>query len=311
MFIEKKKSGKRIKYYLAHSYREKGKPKKIRKYLGIDLDKNELEKKKSQSKKELLQLIKELNTEVFDFYLTNSQLKSLNKLSKDIKIVKLSKESFKQFTQDFIFNTNAIEGSTMLKQEVKEVLEEHPKTNNPEELETLGVEKAIKYIKKTKEDLSVKLILKIHRLCFEKTKSFAGKFRNVEVVIKNSSGEILHQGVLVKYLKEALNELVEWHDKNKNNFKPLVLAGIIHNQFEYIHPFQDGNGRVGRLLLNFILLKNAYPPINIFLEDREKYYRTLQEYQVSHNLQPTIDFLIKQYKKTLKKATTKSRNRKK
>jgi len=101
-------------------------------------------------------------------------------------------------------------------------------------------------------------------------------------------------------LHSALKDMLSWYKENKKRFKPLVLAAIIHNQFEYIHPLQDGNGRVGRLLLNFILLKNKYTPINIALEDRVEYYRTLQEYQKNQNLKPTVEFLVKQHKKTLK-----------
>ena len=96
--------------------------------------------------------------------------------------------------------------------------------------------------------------------------------------------------------------------EDKNKFKPLVLAAIIHNQFEYIHPFQDGNGRVGRLLLNFILLKNNYPPINIALEDRGKYYSSLRDYELIYDIKPMVKFLVDQYKKTLKKVTTKINN---
>jgi Fic family protein len=142
--------------------------------------------------------------------------------------------------------------------------------SNEEETEAKGVAKAITYLKKTKEDLSLNLLLKLHKLCFNGSKHFAGKLRNVNVVIKNSKGEIVHAGVPKEELTEYLEDFIKWYKENKQKFKPLVLAAIIHNQFEHIHPFQDGNGRVGRLLLNFILLKNNYPPINIMIEDRQE-----------------------------------------
>ena len=120
-------------------------------------------------------------------------------------------------------------------------------------------------------------------------------------------GQILHAGVPKEELTGYLNDFIRWYDENKNKFKPIVLAAIIHNQFEHIHPFQDGNGRVGRLLLNFILIKNNYPPINILLEDRQEYYKTLQEYSKNDNLKPTLKLLINQYKKTLKRVSTKNK----
>ena len=311
MFIEKKRAGKSIKYYLAHSYREKGVPRKIRKYLGANLLEKELEQKQKLVAKIIYDLISELNTEIFNFSLTPSQINSLNKLNENIKIVKLSKENLRIFTQEFVYNTNAIEGSRLLMQEVEEMLNSSKKASNFDELEARGVAKAMKYIRETDGELSLELIKKLHFLCFEKTKSFAGNFRNVEVVVKNSLGEIVHQGVLVKELNSYLNDLISWYKKNKLKIKPLILAGVVHNQFEYIHPFQDGNGRVGRLLLNFILFKNKYPPINIHLEDRQEYYSTLQEYQIYKNLKPTIEFLVKQYNKTLKEVTTINKKSKK
>ena len=127
----------------------------------------------------------------------------------------------------------------------------------------------------------------------------------MEVVIRNKEGKVIHAGVQVKDLSKALDDLIEWYKKNKAEFRPLVLAAIMHNQFEHVHPFQDGNGRVGRLLLNLILIRNKYPPINISFEDRLEYYSTLQEYHKSQSLRHTLKFLIKQYKKTLKQVTTK------
>ena len=251
-------------------------------------------------------MIKEINTDVFFFTLTNKQVESLNRYNDKIKVINLSKREWINFTEDFVYNTNAIEGSTVSEDEVSEIIHKK-KAKTEEEIETKGVANAVDYIKKTKEDLSLNLLLKLHELCFKDSKSFAGKFRDVNVVIKNSQGEIIHSGVPKNELNKYLKDFVKWYKDNKNNFKPLVLAAILHNQFEYIHPFQDGNGRVGRLLLNFILIKNNYPPINIMLENRQEYYHTLQEYQKRDNLKPTLEFLIKQYKKTLKEVTTKTK----
>ena len=238
------------------------------------------------------------------FTLAKKQIEKINKFIEKISIVHFNQKEWQQFTEEFIYNTNAIEGCTVQRDEVPEILEKQ-KASGAEELETKGVAKAVEHIKNTKEDVSIGLIKKLHKLCFEGSKSFAGQLREVEVVVRNSRGDILHQGVQFSQLHPALNDMVSWYKENKNKFKPLVLAAIMHNQFEYIHPFQDGNGRVGRLLLNFILLKNKYPPISISLEDRAEYYKVLQEYQKNQNLKPTVEFLVWQYKDTLRRVTTK------
>ncbi len=308
MYIEKRKQGKSIKYYLVHSYREKNKVEKIRRYLGLNLSKQELEKKKEKAEKIILELLEELNTKVFFFTLTKKQTEILNRYSNKINIVHLTKEEWERFTEDFVYNTNAIEGSTVTEEEVPEIL--HKKNpENAEEIETKGVAKAIQYLKETKEDLSLNLLLNLHRICFKGSKPFAGKFRNVNVIIRNSVGQIIHAGVPKQELEYYLNEFIEWYKKNKKKFKPLILAAILHNQFEHIHPFQDGNGRVGRLLLNYILLKNNYPPINIMLEDRQEYYQSLQRYSKQDDLRPTLRLLINQYKKTLKEVSTKNKKK--
>ncbi len=302
MYIEKRKSGINVKYYLVHSYREKGKVKKIRKYLGFNLSKEDLIKKKEQASFHINMLIEGLSTEIFRFRLAKSQIEKLNKYN--IRIFHLDKKQWQKFTEEFVYNTNAIEGSTVRREEIPEIFK-NEKAENEEEVETKGVAKAVEYIKETTEDLSIKLILKLHELCFAGSKPFAGKFRDIEVIIRNSEGEIIHQGIPAKELKNVIEEMVSWYKENKSKFKPLVLAAIIHNQFEYIHPFQDGNGRVGRLLLNYLLLKSNYPPINIRLEERKEYYQALQDYNLIQDIRPMLKFLIKQYKKTLKQVTTK------
>jgi Fic family protein len=131
-------------------------------------------------------------------------------------------------------------------------------------------------------------------MCFEGTKSFAGQLRTVEVVVMDGQRNIIHQGAPFKDVEKLLEILVKWYTNHRNKYPPLLLAALIHNEFETIHPFQDGNGRVGRLLLNYVLLKNDYPPINIKLKDRQRYYKVLQAYQKSGEIAPTLRFLISQ-----------------
>ncbi len=306
MYIEKRILKKGIKYYLVYSYREKNKIEKIRKYLGSNLSKEELEKAEKNAREKIKEILEEINTKIFFFSLTKKQVEILNKYDNKMKSFHLNKDEWKQFTDDFVYNTNAIEGSTISEEQVPEIIDKKY-AENAEEVETKGVAKAVEYLRETKEDLSLSLLLKLHKLCFEGSKPFAGKFREVNVVVRNSAGQILHAGVPKEELIDYLNDFIKWYGENKDKFKPIVLAAIIHNQFEHIHPFQDGNGRVGRLLLNFILIKNNYPPINILLEDRQEYYKTLQQYSKNDDLKPTLKFLINQYKKTLKKVSTKNK----
>ena len=304
MFIEIRRSGINTKYYLVHSYRDKqNKVKKIRKFLGSNLSKTQLEKLQQRAEVLILERIKESRVEVFEFSLSEKEIEKLNKLSKEIKIVHLDKEAWKLFTEDFVYNTNAIEGSTVLRDEIPKILEKK-RVTDPEEIETKGVAKAIGFIRTIKQEFSLSFMKKLHLLCFAGSKDFAGKFRDVEVAVVDREGNVIHSGIPVKEMNEALEELVEWYKENKQKFTPIVLAGIIHNQFENIHPFADGNGRVGRLLLNYILLRHKYPPINILLEDRATYYKVLQDFERRHKVKPIVDFLIKQYQKTLKQVTT-------
>jgi Fic family protein len=305
MYVERRILGKSVKHYIVYSYREKGRVRKVRRYLGANLSKDALAEAKGKALKNIKSELDSLRTEVFAFSLTKDQLDRLNRQA-EVKVDHLQGFDWRVFTERFTYNTNAIEGSSVRLDEVPRILQK-ARTKDPEELETKGVAEAVEYIRTTKEDLSLSLILKLHRLCFQGAKGFAGSLRDVEVVIRDSMGTIVHAGVPVARLKPALDDLIVWHKKNRQIFKPLVLATIVHNQFEHIHPFQDGNGRVGRLLLNYILLRNKHPPINITLEDRAEYYQTLQAYSKDGDIRPTVRFLIKQYKKTLKQVTTRTK----
>jgi len=79
------------------------------------------------------------------------------------------------------------------------------------------------------------------------------------------------------YVKTDMDLLIKWYEKNREKLHPLALAGIFHHKFEKIHPFMDGNGRTGRMLLNFILIKNNYPPLIIHKKTRNEYLESLRK----------------------------------
>jgi Fic family protein len=79
-----------------------------------------------------------------------------------------------------------------------------------------------------------------------------------------------------EYVDKEFKRLMLWYRANKKRYHPVVVAAYFHHVFESIHPFRDGNGRVGRLLLNFILRKNSLPMINIKYKNRNKYYTALE-----------------------------------
>lgn len=304
MHVEIRKIGAKRKYYLAYTYRVGEQVKKTRVYLGIDLTTEELETKKKTAEIRLKDIIgaNKYLSDPLKTILSGRELREIKILEAKVnpKVIHLSEEEWKTFTKAFTYDTNAIEGSSLESNEVGEILERDKWPNKPKEdiSETYGVSKAIDFIRKTKEHISLELILELHRIVFENSKHFAGKLRanGVEVVVGDRYGNIIHRGAHSTKVRGLLLELIKWYQKNKKKYSPIVLAAVVHNQFENIHPFEDGNGRVGRLLLNNILVKNRMPPLNIELKNRYEYYSALQAYEKGHNLRPTIELMLKEYR---------------
>jgi len=102
-------------------------------------------------------------------------------------------------------------------------------------------------------------------------------------------------------ITELLNEIYEYHGDDV-----LKSAAYFHLRFEHIHPFTDGNGRVGRTLLNYYLLARCEPPLIIYDEDKDLYYKALEEYDSKELISSMYDFLVTETEKTWK--TTLLRN---
>jgi Fic family protein len=293
------------KYYLAHSFREGARVRKVRVFLGTNLSPENLETKRKSAEAKLEQRIaaaKEIR-DPFITALSPSEQKELKTLLArgEIRIRHLSEFDWNLFKEVFTYNTNAIEGSLVEAREVKNILQNKgwPRNKSNEDIaETYGVAEAIDYIRKAKDHVSIRLIRELHRIVFKNSKHFAGKFRakGVEVVVADALGNVVHQGAPSQQIETLLKELIQWYNQNKTKCPPLVLAAVVHNQFENIHPYQDGNGRVGRLLLNNILLKHNLPPLNIELKNRTEYYEALQIYEKEHNIRPTLELMLKEYR---------------
>ncbi|MBU0472162.1 MAG: Fic family protein, partial [Nanoarchaeota archaeon] len=139
-------------------------------------------------------------------------------------------------------------------------------------------------------------ILKIHELVTINTLedylfNQIGKYRTVQVFVGRSIPPKPED------VPDKMATLIRWYTINKKRLHPLILANYFHCEFEKIHPFVDGNGRVGRLLMNFILNKNKFPMINIPKKKRFKYYEVLQTSHSKGNIKPFIKLLLDLLKK--------------
>jgi len=309
MHIEKRKFGKKTKYFLSHSYREGRKVHKFRKYLGQDLSSKLMEERKIIAEKLILEEIHKYNL-INDPLLIEFPLGEINDIKKieaqiPLKISHLSEKDWKEFSKLFTYNTNAIEGSKLNLTEVKDLLgkDKWPNKSKEDIAEAFGVDEAISFIRNTKDHLSLELIKEIHKIVFKNSKPFAGKFRKKgeEVVVMDNQRNIVHEGAPQTRIVHLLKKLIEWYQNNKNKYPGIILAAVVHNQFENIHPFADGNGRVGRILLNTILIKHKLPPLNIDFKNRIEYYNSLQAYEKNHDLKPTLQLYLKEYTDLKKK----------
>jgi Fic family protein len=250
-------------YYLKHSFRSKGKVITKEKYLGKKIPKDIEKIKNNFLKKTKTELYNKINK------IKNNFRKEWIKYPKSIK-----KELLVDFSVNFTYNTNAIEGSTITEEETEELIKEKISPNKPirDVNETINHSNIFLNMLNEKKDLNLSLLLKWHKDIFKQTKEdIAGKLREYSVKIAN------YRAPDWQDLKKLLKEFFEWYNKNRDKENPVELAGRMHYKFEKIHPFGDGNGRIGRLIINFILHKYHYPLFVVEYKRRRSYYRALKK----------------------------------
>lgn len=199
-----------------------------------------------------------------------------------------------EFMVDFTYNSNAIEGNTLTLQETAMVLEGMTIDQKPlkDHLEAVGHRDAFHYVEDIAKDTKIteSVIKNIHSLVLMNRPDDKGVFRKIPVTIMGAYTEPVQP-----YLIEPkLTELLITNEKRKKKMHTIERVARFHLEFEGIHPFIDGNGRCGRLLLNLDLIQNGFPAINVKFTDRKKYYLAFDEFYKNNNAEPMIN-LVAEY----------------
>lgn len=285
--VVKRNRNEKAEYYLVYSSRGKAKEK----YLGT---------KEPENLEEIIKVHEEQSYREDKTPLLETIRKNYSKRNKiiDRKILGNENHGFKII---HTYSTQKIEGSTMTLGQTRKLIEEKlsPKDTSIEDIiEAEQLAKIFDEILNTSENISKKLILDWHEKLFTKTDTNnAGSFRRTDVQPYLGKTEYVLWDEVIPEIKN----LVIWHNKNKKNMNPVELSARFHIKFELIHPFIDGNGRIGRLLFIFILHKNGYPMMNIDPKEKQTYINKLESSYLKNNHLIFVKWFISKYARDNKK----------
>lgn len=285
--VRKIRNGTGMYYYLEQSIRDGSVVRKKRKYLGKVLPKNI-----DQLKEEFIE-----ETYANEWYPVFSRIKKgysagLHRMPKAVK-----EKELEAFMVAFTYDTQRIEGSKLSFKDTSQVLLEQstPKGAKIRDVKQAEAHRAVFYEMLDYDgDLSLGITLKRHRELFQETeKSLAGKIRDFNVRISNTR----FVPPRYPYMESMLSNFFAWYQNSKEKIDSVELAALVHLKFVTIHPFGDGNGRISRLLMNFVLHRHGYPMLNIRYINRRGYYTALERSQVGNNPHIFLRWLFRKYLK--------------
>jgi len=285
--IKKIRKGKKEYFYIVHSYREGEKVKKKQSYLGSFIP-GDIEQKK---KKFMQEFYKEKFLGDIDKIKENfrreycSMPPSARMKSKEIFAVK------------FTYNTQRIEGSTLTLKETANLLEGKitPASKPLGDVKEAEAHKKVFFeMLNFEKNLNLQTILRWHKTLMQNTKKdIAGKIRTHDVAIAQSK----FKPPMYIELDYLLKEFFDWYKEEKKKLHPVELAALTHLRFVSIHPFSDGNGRISRLMMNFVLKKNKFPLLDIRYTERNSYYNALERSQINKDENIFIQWFFRKYLK--------------
>jgi Fic family protein len=219
----------------------------------------------------------------------------------------------------FAYNSGKIENEAITYADTREIFENGRVLNytgSPRALFEMSNQRVCYELLKpkiaAKEPLSIALIKETHGVLtggtyderrYVEQGERPGEFKKHDYVTGTAEVGSLPEDV-ENDLTELLGELEDYEGKD-----PVRVAAYFHARFEYIHPFADGNGRVGRTLLNYWLMIHDHPPVIIHDGDKFAYYDALARYDSAEDLEPMRLFLIRQTERTWEKSLERERRR--
>ena len=213
-------------------------------------------------------------------------------LSQKNKIPEVAFESYENsFAIEYTHNSTAIEGNTLTLIQTKAILEDNLSVGGKslrEIYEIVNHKKSFDYVRKyisENKPLSESIVKDIHFMLMDNIIT-GGIYRNVGVRItgaKHKPPTPSEMYIQIKAFYAKLNDIQEMN--------AIELAAWTHAEFVKIHPFEDGNGRTSRLIMNYQLMINGFLPVSIAKEDRLAYFETLESYAVDGDLQPFAEMI--------------------
>lgn len=287
VILRKRIIGNKPYYYLEHSVRDKGRVEKRERYIGKRMPKD-IERIKRQ-------FLNEIYAEKW-FRVLNRIKEGYQKGEKAMPKSGKEKE-IESFSIRFTYDSQRIEGSKLTLRETADLLEKgiSPKARLVRDIKETEAHQAVFYdMLRHEKELALATVLEWHRKLFAGTKpDIAGTIRDHQVLISGSKF-ILPSPTEINPL---LRQFFKWYIANKGKLHPVELAALIHLKFVTIHPFFDGNGRISRLMMNFILKRSNFPMFNITYENRSGYYNALERSQVKEQETIFLQWFYRRYVK--------------
>jgi Fic family protein len=209
-----------------------------------------------------------------------------------IKLITGRDDLLKQFMLSLTYNTNRIEGSTLTEPETAAILFDKATLGSKtliEQMEVKNHQAALNHLLQhllENGKIDERLILKLHSILLNGIQLDAGCYRTHPVRIVGANIPTVNHLKIRQLMKELIPAI------SKSNKDTISHCAIIHSRFEQIHPFSDGNGRIGRLLSTAMLLKKNLPPAIILQKKKPQYLKSLQESQIKENHDNLEDFFI-------------------